>query len=94
MISTSHKKLKPRFRFSSKMKEILSILLGFLPWIAFGAIAGPSLFRLNAAIIAGLALVLVMGYKQLAKGFILTGWARRSSSASTWSWWCYLETCG
>ena len=54
------------------MKEILSILLGFLPWIVFGAISGPSLFRLKAAIIAALALVLVMGYKQLVKGFILT----------------------
>ena len=54
------------------MKEILSILLGFLPWIVFGAISGPSLFRLKAAIIAALALVLVLGYKQLAKGFILT----------------------
>jgi carotenoid cleavage dioxygenase len=54
------------------MREILSILLGFLPWIVFGAISGPSLFRLKAAIIAALALVLVMGYKQLSKGFILT----------------------
>ena len=72
MISPSHKRLKPRFRFSSKMKEILSILLGFLPWIVFGAISGPSLFWLKAAIIAALALVLVVGYRQLAKGFILT----------------------
>ena len=54
------------------MQQIISILLGFLPWIAFGVIAGPSLWRLNAAIIVALALVLVMGYKQLAKGFILT----------------------
>ncbi|MGP8049531.1 MAG: hypothetical protein ACLPYB_02880 [Desulfobaccales bacterium] len=54
------------------MKETLTILLGFLPWIAFGVIAGPSLWRLNAAIIVALALVLVMGYKQMAKGFILT----------------------
>src|SRR4030042_3195520 len=54
------------------MKEIFSILLGFLPWIVFGVVSGPSLWRLNAAIIAALALVLVMGYKQLAKGFILT----------------------
>jgi len=54
------------------MKEIFSILLGFLPWIVFGVISGPSLWRLNAAIIVALALVLVMGYKQLAKGFILT----------------------
>jgi hypothetical protein len=54
------------------MKEIFSILLGFLPWIVFGVISGPSLWRLNAAIIVALALVPVMGYKQLAKGFILT----------------------
>jgi hypothetical protein len=54
------------------MKQLISILLGFLPWIAFGVLAGPSLWRLNAAIIVALALVLVMGYKQLAKGFILT----------------------
>ncbi len=54
------------------MKEIFSIMLGFLPWIVFGVISGPSLWRLNAAIIVALALVLVMGYKQLAKGFILT----------------------
>lgn len=54
------------------MKQLFSILLGFLPWIVFAVLAGPSLWRLNAAIIAALALVPVMGYKQLAKGFILT----------------------
>jgi len=54
------------------MQEIFSILLGFLPWIVFGVISGPSLWRLNAAIIVALALVPVIGYKQLAKGFILT----------------------
>ena len=54
------------------MKQIISILLGFLPWIAFGVLAGPSRWRLNAAIIVALALVLIMGYKQLAQGFILT----------------------
>jgi hypothetical protein len=54
------------------MKQIFSILLGFLPWIVFGVISGPSLWRLNTAIIVALALVLVMGYKQLTKGFILT----------------------
>jgi carotenoid cleavage dioxygenase len=54
------------------MKELFSILLGFLPWIVFGVVSGPSLWRLNAAIIAALALVPLMGYKQLAQGFILT----------------------
>lgn len=54
------------------MKEILSILLGFLPWIVFGVVSGPSLWRLNAAIIIALVLVPVTGYRQLAKDFILT----------------------
>ena len=54
------------------MKQLFNILLGFLPWIVFAILAGQSLWRLNAAIIVALALVLVMGYKQLAKGFILT----------------------
>ncbi len=54
------------------MKEIFSILLGFLPWIVFGVISGPSLWRLNSAIIVALPLVPILGYKQLAKGFILT----------------------
>jgi carotenoid cleavage dioxygenase len=54
------------------MKQIFSILLGFLPWIVFGIVSGPSLFRLNAAVIASLALLLIMGFKQLAKGFVLT----------------------
>jgi len=54
------------------MKEMLRILLGFLPWIVFGIIAGPSLWRVNVAIIVALALTPVLGYKQLAKGFFLT----------------------
>ncbi len=54
------------------MKEILGILIGFLPWIMFGAVAGPGPWRLQAAIILALALVPVTGYRQLAKGFILT----------------------
>ncbi|MGA2226886.1 MAG: hypothetical protein ABSH41_20825 [Syntrophobacteraceae bacterium] len=54
------------------MKQIFSIMLGFLPWIVFAVISGPSLFRLDAAIIAALILLLIMGFKQLAKGFVLT----------------------
>ena len=54
------------------MKQIFSIMLGFLPWIFFSVISGPSLFRLNTAIIAALILVPITGFKQLAKGFVLT----------------------
>ena len=54
------------------MKEIFSVLGGFLPWIAFGVISGPSMFQLNAAIIAAFFLVIFTGAKQLARGFVLT----------------------
>jgi hypothetical protein len=54
------------------MKQIFSIMLGFLPWIVFSVISGPSLFRLNTAVIAALILVLTTGFKQLARGFLLT----------------------
>jgi hypothetical protein len=54
------------------MKQLFSVLLGFLPFIVFGVISGPSLFRLNTAIIAALILVLITGFKQLAKGYVLT----------------------
>jgi carotenoid cleavage dioxygenase len=54
------------------MKQIFNILLGFLPWIVFSVVSGPSLFRLDAAIIAAFILVPATGYKQLAKGYVLT----------------------
>lgn len=57
---------------SIAVKEILSILFGFLPWIAFGAISGPSAGRLNTAIVVALLLVVLTGFRQLWKGFILT----------------------
>ena len=60
------------FQALNKMKQIFRILLGFMPWIVFAAVSGPSLFRLNASIIAALVLTLIMGLKQLAKGYVLT----------------------
>ncbi len=39
------------------MTQLLSILLGFLPWIACGLISAPSFWRLDAAIIVALVLV-------------------------------------
>ncbi len=54
------------------MKELLGILLGFLPWILFGVLSGPSLPRLNLALAVSLAAVLAIGYKQLLRGFFLT----------------------
>ena len=51
---------------------MLKILLGFLPWILFGILAGPSLTRLEVALAVALAATLVLGFKQLRKGFFLT----------------------
>ncbi len=54
------------------MKDSLKILLGFLPWLLFGILAGPSLIRLEMALAVSLAATLALGFKQLAKGFFLT----------------------
>jgi hypothetical protein len=54
------------------MKDLLKILLGFLPWILFGIMAGSSLARLELALAVALAATLALGFKQLRKGFFLT----------------------
>lgn len=54
------------------MRELVKLVIGFLPWIAFGLLAGPSILRLELAMGACLGLSLVIGFKELKKGFILT----------------------
>ena len=54
------------------MKDLLKILLGFLPWILFGIMAGPPLTRLEAALAVAWLAGLALGFKQLRKGFFLT----------------------
>ena len=54
------------------MKDLLKILLGFLPWILFGIMAGSSLARLEIALGVALAATLALGVKQLRKGYFLT----------------------
>ena len=54
------------------MKDLFKILVGFLPWILFGIMAGPPLTRLEAALAVSLAATLALGWKQLRKGFFLT----------------------
>jgi hypothetical protein len=53
------------------VKDLLKILLGFLPWILFGILAGPPLTRLEAALAVALAATLALGWKQLRQGFFL-----------------------
>ena len=54
------------------MKDLLKILVGFLPWILFGIMAGPPLARLEMALAVALAVTLALGVKQLRKGYFLT----------------------
>jgi len=54
------------------MKDLLKILVGFLPWILFGIMAGPPLTRLEIALAVSLIAGLVLGFNQLRKGFFLT----------------------
>jgi hypothetical protein len=54
------------------VKDLLKILLGFLPWILFGLLAGPSLIRLEMALAVSLIAALALGFKQLRKRFFLT----------------------
>jgi hypothetical protein len=53
------------------MKDLLKILLGFLPWILFGIMAGPPLTRLEMALAVSLTAGLALGFNQLRKGFFL-----------------------
>ncbi len=49
----------------------LYILVGFLPWILFGLLAGHSLLSLNVAIMFSFLTAFFLSYKGLKKGFIL-----------------------
>lgn len=52
--------------------NLIKLLLAFAPWIVFGLIAGQSLLQLEAAIVVSLMLSMVLGYKELKKGYLLT----------------------
>jgi len=52
--------------------NILAILLSFAPWIVFGFISGQSLIRLETAMVIALAITVLLSYKQLKKGYVLT----------------------
>jgi len=55
------------------MKELLKLLLAFLPWFAFWFIAGHSMLRLEIAVFVSSALVIIMAVTRLHRGAIL--WA-------------------
>jgi hypothetical protein len=51
--------------------NVIKLLLAFAPWIIFGIIAGQSFFSLEIAIIISLTIAVLLGYKQMRKGYIL-----------------------
>ncbi|MFH1875094.1 MAG: hypothetical protein ABH859_07950 [Pseudomonadota bacterium] len=51
----------------------LKLILAFAPWIALKIIAGPSLIRLDIAIIVALLLSIGLAIAKIHKGFIMVG---------------------
>jgi hypothetical protein len=54
--------------------NIIKMVMAFAPWIVFALLAGNSLYTVKIAIIASLAVAVILGYKDLRAGFILS-WA-------------------
>ncbi|HWQ19931.1 MAG TPA: hypothetical protein VN455_09160, partial [Methanotrichaceae archaeon] len=52
--------------------NILGLLLGFAPFILFGILAGTSVTQLEIAIVVCLAASIIIGYKDLRRGFLLS----------------------
>ena len=52
--------------------SMLKILIGFSPWIAFFVLTGPETKQMQTAVIAGLIAFLIVGLKDLKRGFILS----------------------
>ena len=53
------------------LKELGSLILGFLPWLLFLFLSGKTLASLERATIISLVTCLVLGYRELRQGFIL-----------------------
>ena len=54
------------------LKEILTFLLGFAPWLLFLFLSGDTLTSLERAIIISLVASVIFGYRDLRNGFILS----------------------
>jgi len=53
------------------LKDLLILLLGFIPWLLFLFLAGHSMTSLERALLISLAASLVFGFRDLRHGFIL-----------------------
>lgn len=54
-----------------EIKETIQFILGFMPWILFLFISGHSFTSLERALLICLAVCLVLGFKDLRRGFLL-----------------------
>jgi carotenoid cleavage dioxygenase len=54
-----------------EIEETIQFILGFMPWILFLFISGHSFASLEHALLICLAVCLVLGFKDLRKGFLL-----------------------
>jgi len=54
------------------LKELGSLVLGFLPWLLFLFLSGKTLVSLERAIIISLITSIIFGYRDLKLGFILS----------------------
>jgi hypothetical protein len=54
-----------------ELKELITFLLGFIPWFLFLFLSGHTLVSLERSIVACLLASLVFGSRELRKGFIL-----------------------
>jgi len=53
------------------MKDLLTLILGFAPWILFLFLSGHTLHSLEFSIIISLIATVVFGFRELRKGFLL-----------------------
>lgn len=53
------------------MKELLTLVIGFFPWILFLLLSGHTLSSLENSILISLIACLILGFKELRKGFLL-----------------------
>ncbi|MFZ4775940.1 MAG: hypothetical protein ACOYM3_11275 [Terrimicrobiaceae bacterium] len=54
-----------------ELKELLSLMLGFMPWLLFLFLSGHSLQSLELSILISLAACVTFGFSELRGGFIL-----------------------
>ncbi len=54
-----------------ELKELVNFLLGFMPWLLFLFFSGQTFASLERSIILGLLASLILGFRELRKGFLL-----------------------